>query len=490
MIASYLGIVLGFFNRFYFFVLFLSEEEIGLVSVLLSTGALFGNVSLLGRTSLLRKFFPFFKLMPHRKGSFVAYNLMVTMIGIAFFGSVMFIFQDFIIDFFREKSPMIETYYPLIFFTGAAFALFYFFEGYLKVLYKNVFSTIANEVILRVLMFALILCYAMSLLPFGVLVVGLSILQFTPALLLTIYLYSIGERPFQFKNIIIAKRIRKIFFSYAIYSYLNSLASILITSLDLLMISSLMGLTYTGIYSIVVYMVRVLTIPYTALTRVASPLVAQYWKDRDMSKMSSIYKDTSSISLIIGLFAFLGVWVSREDLFGLLSSAGGNFELGIYAFLFLMGGRVVDMFFGLNGVILVTSKKYRYDSIFNGILLLAAFGFNLWLIPLFGLAGAGLATCFALVLQNVSRTVLVWKQFDLHPFTWGQLKVLFLFSAVFVLFHFFIPSDFGNVWLNMLIKSVLVALLFPFMIYLLRLEPVLVDYIDKFLIKLKLGQEK
>jgi len=484
MMASYLGIILGFFNRFYFFIIFLSEEEIGLVSVLLSTGVLLGNISLLARTNVMRRYFPFFNLTDSRKLSFFGYNLLVTIIGVVLLGVVMFVFQDFFISFFKDKSPMLETYYPMIFVTSSAVAFFYFFEGYLKVLYKNVFATIAQEFILRVLMFVVIVFYGVGWISFDSLVLSLCFLQFSTPLLLIVYLYSLGEKPLQFKKVRVSKKIRKLFFSYAIFSYMNSLASMLMLSLDLLMISSILDLAYAGVYSIVVYMIRVLTVPYTAITRVAVPLVSQHWKDRDMDKMAKLYKDTSSISLIIGLFTFLGVWVSRDDLFGLLSSSGSDFTTGIPVFLFFMLGKVVDMFFSLNGVILVTSKKFKYDSIFNGLLLITAFGLNLWLIPIYGITGAAIATSTSLVLQNVSRTIFVWKSYGLHPFTQSQFKVMLLFGVVLGLFEFVIPTITGNVWANMAVNSVLVTLLFPGFIYLLKLEPILVNYVNPVLMKI------
>lgn len=490
MIISYLGIILGFFNRFYFFIIFLSEEEIGLISVLLSTGVLLGNMSLLARASVMRRYFPFFNLMPHRKLSFFGYNLLVTVIGVLLLGGVLFVFQDFFIDFFRKKSPMLETYYPLIFVTSSALAFFYFFEGYLKILYKNVFATMAQEFILRILNFVIILFYGVEWISFNTLVISLSVLQFSTPVLLVAYLYYLGEKPLQIKKIRVSKRVRKIFFSYAAFTYMNSLATMLMLSLDLLMISSLLGLAYAGIYSIVVYMVRVLTIPYTAITRVAIPLVSQHWKDRDMEKMSTLYKNTSSISLIIGMFGFLGVWVSRQDLFGLLSSSGSDFMPGIPVFLFFMIGKAVDMFFSLNGVILVTSKKFKYDSIFNGVLLIVAFSLNLWLIPIYGIMGAAIATSASLILQNLSRTLFVWKSFGLHPFTSHQFRVLLLFIFVFGLFEFVLPQSFGNPLVNMAVKSILVTLLFPGLIYLLKLEPILVDYVRPVMLKLGMAKDR
>ena len=230
-------------------------------------------------------------------------------------------------------------------------------------------------------------------------------------------------------------------------------------------------------------------IPYASIARVSSPIIAQHWKERDMNSMSKLYKSVSCVALFIGLYGFMGVWASREELFTLLSKNDPEYYSGIGVFLFLMIGRVFDMFMGLNGTILVTSKKYRYDILFTAILIVAVFLLNLWLIPLWGISGAAIATSIGMVSYNIMRLIFVWYQFGIHPFKFSQLKVLILFVAVLSFFHF-VPIETGNQWINMLVKSVMVTLMFPVVIYFLKLEPEIVNYVDKLLrtINRKLGR--
>ena len=82
------------------------------------------------------------------------------------------------------------------------------------------------------------------------------------------------------------KKFQKIILVYYMYSYMNTLPAILVISLDSIMIAGLIGLADLGVYSIVIYIIRALMIPYAAIMRVSSPIVAQYWKDRDMVKMN------------------------------------------------------------------------------------------------------------------------------------------------------------------------------------------------------------
>jgi len=100
--------------------------------------------------------------------------------------------------------------------------------------------------------------------------------------------------------------------------------------------------------------------------------------------------------LIVGSFLFLLIWVNLDNIFSLMP---GSYSDGRYVFLFLGLARVMDMYSGLNGTILVTSKKYRYDFTFSLMLVALTVASNALLIPRWGMTGAALATMI---------TVLAW----------------------------------------------------------------------------------
>nr|GFD17476.1 hypothetical protein [Tanacetum cinerariifolium] len=59
---------------------------------------------------------------------------------------------------------------------------------------------------------------------------------------------------------------------------------------------------------------------------------------------------------------------------------------------------------GVNGIIVVTSPRYRYDLLFNLGLSGLIIGLNALLIPRLGLNGAALSNAVALVSINLART--------------------------------------------------------------------------------------
>ena len=490
-LISYFGIVLGYLNRGYLFLLFLSEEQIGLVGVLISTAVLFGQFASLGSMNVSWKFFPFLRNSKNNHYGFLSMLLLIIGIGIVFFGLLFALMKGTFEYYFIEKSKMFMDYYYWVLPAGIGFAVFRLLENYLKALYKNVFAVIVRDLVPRVLTLLIIIAYALEFVSFHDFVVTFCLIQLIPALLLIAYLIKLKEWHFSVKAISVPKRFRKIIVNYSLYAYFNSLITALLISIDLLMVTSYLGLNYAGVYTIVLFLIRALMVPYDSMSRVSFPLVSEYWKEKNIVKLGDLYKRFSSVGLFIGLFGFLGVWVNREDLFSWLAEKGPEFYTGINIFLFLMISRVSDMYMGLNGVIMVTSKKYRYDIIFTSTLLVVVVILNQLLIPVMGVSGAALATAVGVFGYNIARVIFVWVHFKIHPFKKSQFLVIAMFALVLAGFEY-LPLELGNIWLNMMIRSVLVVVVFCVPIYVFKLEPEIVNYVDKILgaLKGKLGRRK
>lgn len=145
-------------------------------------------------------------------------------------------------------------------------------------------------------------------------------------------------------------------------------------------------------------------------------------------------------------------------------------------FLFLMIGRVVDMYFGLNGVILSTSKKYKSDFAFTLLLIVCVYGFNLFLIPKYGIVGAAISTGFVYVIYNFLRGWYISRAYALNPFQFIQIKLMSyfgLFMGFYYLFSFY-TDDFSfisSIFPRIIFKELMVFFGFLIPIYWLNLEP-------------------
>jgi O-antigen/teichoic acid export membrane protein len=133
-----------------------------------------------------------------------------------------------------------------------------------------------------------------------------------------------------------------------------------------------------------------------------------------------------------------------------------QFEEFMILLLIVLVGRIIDMYSGLNGLILLSSKKYKIDIVFTLFLLVITIVLNMILLPKYGVVGAAIATSVALILYNFSRLIYVLIIFKIHPFQKSQLYIIMFFSASFIISNTFLSGI--NEWLNTIISLCLFLL--------------------------------
>jgi len=474
-IISYLGLFLGYLNKGILFIIFLSTEEIGLINLLIGIGILFAQFSNLGSAYLSWKFFPLFKNKDNSNHGFLTLSSIIVLCGVVIFSTLYFVFEDFIGGLYNEKSQQFIHYYYWVLPVGIGYSGFILFENYLRSLSRNTFSVFINDIVIRLFTTVLIICFGMEWISFITFVYSIMISYLIPPFILFFYTVIIGEGKLSLKSINIRKPLRRIMLTYSLYSYINSLGTLLVITLDAMMVASMLGLKETGIYTTVVFLSSALIIPYRSLNRVCTPIVAQHWKDKNLIEMDSLYKRSSSIMLALVLFMFLAIWINRIELFSFLPS---EYSAGIVVFLCLMVGRIIDVYFGINGTIFVTSKKYRFDVVFTLILIVLVFILNLWLIPMWGMKGAAVSTSIAYIVYNMGRMLFIKMSFGMHPFKFSQLKTFVLFTLIYLLFEF-APFEFENRYIALAVRSSVLILLTIIPLIVFKIEPEITNYLSK-----------
>lgn len=475
MIISYVGIVLGYFNKGVLFLVLFNTDEIGLINLIIAIGTLFAQLSNFGSIFTIWKFFPFFRNKDKKHHGFLPFILLMVLAGIVLFTTLYLVFRDSIQNGYSEKSAAFNTYYYWTLPIGISYVLFLVLESYLRSLFKNIVPVLAYEIVLRLATTLILFCYMFDWLSFESFVIWHSLLYIIPCLILFAYLVRIDEFNLRYSSIQISKRFKRIMFQFSSIYYLNTLGVVLVNSLDVIMIAQIVGLKATGVYATVVFLSSVIQVPYRSVIRVSSPLISEYWKHREFDKMKDLYQKVSSISLVLGLGMFLMAWLNIDFLFSFLKP---EFHSGIWIFFMLMIGRLVDMYFGLNGAIFTTSKKYRYELIFTIILIGSVYALNLVFIPIWGAVGAAISTSIALILFNLGRLIFVWKIYHIHPFTKNQFIVIGLFLITILAGHF-TQGLINNKWIQFCFESTLVMGLFAFPIYFFKLENETISYFQK-----------
>ncbi|MFN5418398.1 MAG: lipopolysaccharide biosynthesis protein [Flavobacteriia bacterium] len=475
MLISYVGLVLGYLNKAVLFLIILSTEQIGLVNLILSLGLLFSQLSNLGTINAVIKFLPFFKNNELKKSSFFNLNLKIVIGGIILFSLSLFLLRDIVIDAYSEKSILFVQNYFWVVPIGVANVFFVLFESYLRAHHKNVISVFLNDFLLRLFVTILLFLLWFKWIDFNYFLVLHCLIYFIPTIVLLIVILNSKTYSLNNKQLKLSSTFKKIIINYSLFSYTNTLGILIVTTMDTMMIAYYNGLGDTGVYTTILYLISALTIPYRSLVRVSEPLIPKYWKEKNYEEMENLYRKVSSISLIIILYMFMLIWLNRNELFSLLKT---EYLAGIWVFFFLMIGKIIDMYFGLNGLILVTSKKYKYDMIFTLSLLVIVFTLNCFLIPIYGMVGAAISTSFALLIYNFGRMIFVFVAYKMHPFSMKQIWVFVLFGSVFSMIEL-LPAFSQNKFLILGINTLLISLLFLGSVFILKLEPEINSYIKK-----------
>lgn len=481
MLISYAGIGLGYLNKGLLFLLILSTVQIGLINLLYTVGVLFAQFASLGTASTVWKFFPYFHNASNKHHGFFAYILKVVLAGVVLFSFLFFLFRPELAALYGKKSAAFNDYYYMVLPIGISTVLYLFIESYLRALYKNTVAVFALEIVVRLALTTLLLLLYWKVLDFHWFTILQSFSYLLPIVILGVYLWRLGELNIKWSSISISKKFKNIIQKFTLFNYVNTLGIVLVQALDVMMIAYFLGLEATGVYTTVVFLATALQVPYKSVIRVSAPLVSDYWKHRQLGQIQELYTKVSTISLILGLTPFLMVWLNIDFLFGFLKP---EFGPGIWVFLFLMVGRLLDMYFGINGSIFVTSKKYKYDLIFTVLLIAIVYALNLVFIPKWGIAGAAISTSFALIVYNVSRLVFVWKAYNLLPFHINQFKIIGF--AVLALFIGTILQQTVQVneWVGFGLQLSVVGMGFLLPILWLRLDPQINDYLQKIVVKL------
>lgn len=474
-LISSIGLVIGYLNKGLLFILILTTEQIGVINLCYSLGVLFAQFSNFGTIYTILKFFPFFKNKEKKHHGFLSFILLIAFFGILTISFLFLFFKDELNSIYITKSALFIRYFIWIIPIGVGYVLHLILDVYLRVLFKNIVSVFALDIVLRIAITTILIFLWLKLITFETFVAIHGIIYLLPPLISFIFLIKIKELYLGIKNIKISSKFRKIIFNYASFNYFNSLGTVLVNSLDVIMIAQYIGLRATGVYSTMVFLTSALQVPYRSLIRISSPLIPKYWKSREIVKMKDLYSKVSSVSLVIGLGLFILVWVNIDFIFSFLKD---EFKGGIWVFFFLMLGRLVDMFFGLNLSIFSTSKKYKYDLIFTLILIFSVYYLNSFLIPLWGISGAAISTAIAFFIYNVGRMLFVYYIYKIHPFNKNQFIIIGLGIITLISCSLF-NNVFGNSWIQMIFNSSFCMLLFFGIIYLFSLEKETVNYAKK-----------
>ncbi|MDR1416940.1 MAG: oligosaccharide flippase family protein, partial [Prevotellaceae bacterium] len=303
--ATYVGTFIGFLTTMFVVTKLLSPEDIGLTKVVLEVGLLFSGLAQLGTSASILRFFPYFKDNRKNNNGFFFYIMALPFVGCIIFTLVYLVLKEPITSFFIEKSSIFVQYYywiiPLIIFSTYLLV----FETYANVNMRITVPKVNREVVIRVLTLAAYLLYGYHLVDRSGLVAGMIAAHGIAMLMLFFYLPRISSISLRHDVSFVSKPLRKDIFRYSLYLIVGALGESIIGKLDMFMVSSQLGLEYTGIFIIAFYMASVIEIPSRSITAISSPPAADALKRGDFQTANQLYQKVSLHQLLTGGCLFI-----------------------------------------------------------------------------------------------------------------------------------------------------------------------------------------
>jgi len=432
-IVTYLGVFVGFLTTFFVLTRFLTTEEIGLARVLIDTGTLFIGLAQMGTSSSIIRFFPYFNIKGSKDlrdskdshNGFFFWTVIIPLFGFAVITFLYWLLHDSIAAVFAEKSALFVNYYYVV--LPLAFFMLYqtIFETNANALMRIVFPRAVRELFLRLFLLAAYLLYAFRIVSMDGFIILLCGAYGLAALMNIIYLFAYGHislRPdFHFVTASLARK----YFFYTLFQITAAIATVLAPFISSYYITATMGLEYTGIFAIATYISSMVAIPNRSLNAIANPQLAQTTKDNDYEGLSTLLKQVSNNSFLIGAFLLTAIWLNIDLIFRILPN-GSTYAVAKYVVLFLSLSQLTIATFNATISVLNFSRYYYLSLLYSFILTVSAILFNNWLIPLFGMNGAALANFLSYSLYFVLILITLAICIRINPFFAGHAKTILL----------------------------------------------------------------
>jgi O-antigen/teichoic acid export membrane protein len=423
-VVQYAGIGIGLLSTLFVYPLALSE--MGLLRFVMNTAQLATPFCLLGVQVLAVRFFPVFKDPSNHHQGFFSLLQLIALGGVAIFGLLYLVFHQPFTDLFSDQPaeylPYLPYAVPLTFFMVFSFLYTSYASNFHKVLYPAIF----NEILVKLGLPALVLLFFYGWIGLGGMMTGMLGVFFMVALAHISYLAVLGEYSLRRPNWgFITPSLRKDLMQFGFVNILTNWAFMISSRIDIFMLGLLLGpgaFRGVGIYSILYIISEVIDAPRRAVTNISSPIVAQAWKDNNLSQLKSLYEKSSLNQFLAGWLLFIGIWGSLEGLF-LVMPNGEEFAEFRWV-VFLLGlSKIADMLTGVNTLIIQHSRYFRFNFYSVGLLAVVNIVNNLLLIPEFGMIGASMATLISVFLYNLAKFIFLRVKMGMQPFGWNTLIV-------------------------------------------------------------------
>jgi O-antigen/teichoic acid export membrane protein len=473
-VVIYVGFLIGFVNTWLFIKTgqqSFSPAEYGLTRLFFDIGTLMFAVASLGVTSVIYKFFPYYRqYLPAEKNDLYTWSIVVVCVGFLLVVIAGYFFEPLIIRKYSERSVLLVDYYPWVFVFGFGILLFNIMESIALTYQQPVIPNFLRETIMRFLTLILILAYFFGLLQFDQFIQLFSFQFLIIAFILAWTLRKKGMLPIHFSFSRITHKFKGKILSLSAYVYGGSIIVILSQVADSIIIASISekGIHDAGVYNLATYIANLIQVPQRSIIAVTIPILSLAWKNKNLTEIQRLYSRSSINLLLTGLFIFISIWLNIHEAFRLLHIQS-SYQAGIEVIFILGITKLIDAGTGINSQIISTSVQWRFEFMTGVVLIILFLPLNYLLIKQMGIIGSAYANLISFSVYNLIRYLFLWKKFKLQPFSQKTFLSVLIGILGFIIARY--AGQFIDGWFGMILRTGIFALIFISGVFLFRLTP-------------------
>lgn len=188
---------------------------------------------------------------------------------------------------------------------------------------------------------------------------------------------------------------------------------------EIIVIGIFLAANSAGVYNAAVRLAGLGLIVLTAFNAIFSPLISDLHHRHEMVRLDRLNKLVTRWTMAFAMPIVLVQLVFAPQLMSLF---GREFIPGATALRLLTLGQLVNFATGSVGVMLIMIGRSDIAFVNAVVNVAVALALDFWLVPRYGLMGAGIAGGLTLALPNLLRLGEIWVLLRIHPFSRPFLK--------------------------------------------------------------------
>ena len=394
IIATLLGLVFNLLvARIY------GTESMGILALVNSFLAIALLPSLFGFNTSVLRFIPEYLRKSSFASAFSIYKKMfVTVVIISLSVSVLLFFSSDIVAEYIFKKPELSFLFAIVSFFIVIKALTSFNQSTIRafkdIKYFSLLSVFAPVFNILILFLITYFYYDKSTPVYAILI--------TSVLMLILTFYFLKKTINKIKSKSIQENTQtpniKQIINTSFPMFLTSAMGLVLTQTDIVMLGIFTSVEDVGVYAIVVKLALLTTFVLSSINAVIAPKFSEYYHSGDMQKLNNTVQKSAKLIFYSTLPIVLGLFVFGKFALGLFDD---EFVLGYIALCILLVGQFVNIASGSVGYLM---NMTGYQNEYNYIMIVSALVnvvLNYFLIPIYGIEGAAIASAISMVLWNV-----------------------------------------------------------------------------------------